>query len=545
MSLYFAENKPGEIGMGSVWEGHKAVVRGELISQGARLKKAQEGELLTLLAKIRVAELVHKKHVTPTMALELQSLRQDLAVLLDTKIRARMRHVAHKFYEFRNKCGRLLARALKHQRDSGHVQKLTSPTGTSVIHSLKVTNTFSDYYAQLYQLPGILPGSAEPQRTNRILQYLTKAHSPQLAASVGEQLDAPISISEIEAVIKDLPNGKSPGPDGYTNAYYKKYSEVLSKPMCAYFTSLASGTAMPSEALIAHITVLLKEGKDHTIPENYRSISLLNTDVKILAKILAKRLKPLLPTVVHPDQMGFIMGREARDNSNRALQLIHWVESQAMTHPCLLLSTDAEKAFDRVDWTYMRAVLFRLGLGPNMLAWISSLYSSPTARVKVNGLLSDTFLIGNGTRQGCPLSPLIFALTLEPLLNKIRLNKDIKGFTVGPTEHKLSAYADDVLFYVSEPLISLINILAELREFNLLSNFKINYNKSEILSLNIYLGLRTQLQAAFSFTWCQTSLRYLGIYFPASFSQLYVCNYGPLLSTIRADLKKWDRSAFS
>lgn len=95
-------------------------------------------------------------------------------------------------------------------------------------------------------------------------------------------------------MVKDLPNGKSHSPDGYTNAYYKKYSEVLSNPMCAYFTALASGTVMPPEALMAHITVLPKEGKDHTLPGNYRPISLLNTDIKILAKILVNRLKPIL-----------------------------------------------------------------------------------------------------------------------------------------------------------------------------------------------------------------------------------------------------------
>lgn len=109
--------------------------------------------------------------------------------------------------------------------------------------------------------------------------------------------------------------------------------------------------------------------------------------------------------VKNPDQTGFIIGREARDNSNRAYQLIHWVESQTTTHPCLLLSTYAEKAFDRVDWTYMKTVLTRLGLGPHMPAWISFLYSFSTAKVKVNGLLSDAFPISNRTRQGCPLSP--------------------------------------------------------------------------------------------------------------------------------------------
>lgn len=545
ISLYFDENTTGEVGMGSVWEGHKAVIRGELISQGSRLKRAREGELQDLLGKIQKTELIHKRHITPTVTSELQALRQDLSRLLDARIRARMRHVAHKFYEFGNKCGRLLARALRPQRASGHVHKLTSTTGTPVVHSSKIAHAFKEYYARLYHLPSTVSGLTDTQQTDRIAQYLTEAQCPQLAASISKQLDVPISLLEIKTVIKDLPNGKSPGPDGYTNAYYKKYSEVLTEPMCAYFTALASGTVMPKEALMAHITVLPKEGKDHSMPGSYRPISLLNTDIKILAKILANRLKPILPSLIHPDQTGFIMGREARDNSNRALQLIHWAESWNTTHPRLLLSTDAEKAFDRVDWTYMRAVLTRLGLGPSMLSWISSLYSSPTARVKVNGLLSDAFPIHNGTRQGCPLSPLIFALTLEPLLNKIRLNRDIRGFTVGPTEHKLSAYADDVLFYVSEPLMSLPNIIAELKEFHLLSNFKINYNKSEILSLNIPMALRTQLQTAFSFTWCQTSLKYLGIYLPTQCSQLYTCNYSLLLTNIRTDLKSWNRAAFS
>lgn len=91
------------------------------------------------------------------------------------------------------------------------------------------------------------------------------------------------------------------------------------------------------------------------------------------------------------------------------------------------------------------------------------------------------------------MSPFILAPTLEPLLNKVRLNPDIKGFCVGTGEHKLPAYADDVLFYVADPLISLPNIMAELQGFSLLSNFKINYSKFELLSLNmeysVYIGI--------------------------------------------------------
>lgn len=98
-----------------------------------------------------------------------------------------------------------------------------------------------------------------------------------------------------------------------------------------------------------------------------------------------------------------------------------------------------------MDWTYLQAVLARLGLGHKMLKWIGALYSCLEARVKVNGTLSGSFPIRNGTRQGCPLSPLIFALILKSLLNMISLNPNIKGLSVGIIEHKLSAYADDVL----------------------------------------------------------------------------------------------------
>lgn len=98
--------------------------------------------------------------------------------------------------------------------------------------------------------------------------------------------------------------------------------------MCNYFNSIAGGNAIPPEALLTHISVLPKKDKDPTVPQSYRPISLLNVDITILAKILANRLKHPMPLVIHPDQMGFITRREARDNSLRAIQLIHWASTR-------------------------------------------------------------------------------------------------------------------------------------------------------------------------------------------------------------------------
>lgn len=134
---------------------------------------------------------------------------------------------------------------------------------------------------------------------------------------------------------------------------------------------------------------------------------------------------------------------------------------------------DAEKVFDRVDWDYMREALTVTGLQPCMLTHVMALYSSPTVCVKVNGHLSDAYTIGNGTRQGCPLSPLIYVLTLEPFLNKLRLNTYITEVQIGDREFKVAAYADDILLSLRSPLITLPNLLKDIEYFGTLSNFKV------------------------------------------------------------------------
>lgn len=160
---------------------------------------------------------------------------------------------------------------------------------------------------------------------------------------------------------------------------------------------------------------------------------------------MANRILPLLPSWISAAQTGFMPHREAKDNSLRTISLIQYV--QRCSQPTLLLSTFAEKAFDRVDWDYLKMILRHFGLGPKMYHCISSLYSAPSAQIRINGLLSDPFTLHNGTRQGCPLSPLLFAITLKPFLATIRHNINIHGIQIGDRIHKYAAYADDILFF--------------------------------------------------------------------------------------------------
>uniref|UniRef100_A0A8C5LMS8 Reverse transcriptase domain-containing protein n=1 Tax=Leptobrachium leishanense TaxID=445787 RepID=A0A8C5LMS8_9ANUR len=307
--------------------------------------------------------------------------------------------------------------------------------------------------------------------------------------------------------------------------------------MLSTFNSiLEEGTFHPS-ALAATISLLPKTGKDLLYSSSYRPISLLNADIKLLARVLANRLQKHLPGLVDPDQVGFIPGREARDATTRVINAICRAHSD--NTPFLLLSTDAEKAFDRVLWPYLHKVLEGFGLGEGFLKWITALYSAPTARIRVNGALTPSFPIRNGTRQGCPLSPLLFALALEPLLISIRANPSIPGIQGLSSQHKISVYADDLMLFLSDPELSLPAVISELHAFGKISGLAINEDKSEILNVSLSQGTALALKRQFRFRWCVEKLKYLGVWICPDLNNLPALNYEPLLETLQCDLGIW------
>lgn len=124
---------------------------------------------------------------------------------------------------------------------------------------------------------------------------------------------------------------------------------------------------------------------------------------------------------------------------------------------------------------------------------------APYAHVQVNGILSSALNIHNGTSQGCPLSPLIFILTLKPFLQIIRAHPDITGMQTGSQHHKLCAYADDLLYYISNAVISVPILMSEIEKYGQLSNYMIKYKKSIALNLNLAPSTLGALQASFPY----------------------------------------------
>ena len=207
-----------------------------------------------------------------------------------------------------------------------------------------------------------------------------------------------------------MKNAKSPGPDGFSIEIYKKFGGLLAPYLGKLYTQSYDDGVLPQTLTEATIILLPKKGKDLEEVGSYRPISLLNTDQKILAKTMARRLNAFMGKLVHPDQTGFIPNRNSFHNFRRLLNIMH--SPRLPKKDLIILTLDAEKAFDRVEWPYLFAVLQKFNCGEKFVSWTKLLYNGPCARILTNRTLSTPFQLGRGTRQGCPLSPLLFALAI-------------------------------------------------------------------------------------------------------------------------------------
>ena len=205
----------------------------------------------------------------------------------------------------------------------------------------------------------------------------------------------------------------------------------------------------------------------------------------------------------------------------------------------IILSIDAEKAFDKIQHPFLIKTLQKVGITGIYLNIIKAIYDKPRANIILNGEKLKEFPLRSGTRQGCLLSPLPFDIVLEVLATAIREEKEIKGIQIGKEEIKLSLFADDMILYLENPKDATRKMLELIHEFGKVAGYKINTHKSTVFLYTNNERAEKEIREAILFTITSKRIKYLGVSLPKETKDLYSENYKMLMKEIKDDTNRW------
>uniref|UniRef100_A0A2N9I899 Reverse transcriptase domain-containing protein n=1 Tax=Fagus sylvatica TaxID=28930 RepID=A0A2N9I899_FAGSY len=357
-----------------------------------------------------------------------------------------------------------------------------------------------------------------------------------------------VTLLEVKEALWSLKPFKAPGPDGLHAGFFQRYWGSVGDAVFKEVSHIFDTGCMP-EFLNQTLLTLIPKCPGADCLGNFRPISLCNTLYKVVTKIIVKRLRVALPKLVSPLQTAFVPGRKGIDNMILVQELVHTMGTKKGKEGYMAIKIDLEKAYDRLEWHFIRDILLLFNFPASMIKLILSCVSSSSISVLFNGGKLEEFKPSRGIRQGDPLSPYLFILCMELLgfliHEKCEANlwNPLKVARGGPAFSHLF-FADDLVLFAKADRKNCCHIREVLDTFCDLSGQKVNMMKSKVyFSPNVKVDVRTDLCLVLGFNSTPNLGRYLGfpIHQPRSSSH----EFDFLLDRVQGKLAGWKASMLS
>ena len=399
-----------------------------------------------------------------------------------------------------------------------------------VVSGEEMVSVFHQFFTDLYKCDNNIDLRLQEMFLNSVQSCISLEKS--------DFLDRPITLEEIKRAIFVMSKNKSPGIDGLPIEFYQRFFDVICDDLLMLYNEIYSIELLSNSQRTAIIT-LLPKGGDMLDPTNRRPISLLTVDYKIISKVLQLRFSEVLPDIINEFQTCSVSGRSIHLNLCLLRDVIDCAELNDIA--CAIISMDQCKAFDKVDWNFLFRVLEKFNFGNYIIKWVRILYSDIKSRILINGQLSDDVCIQRGVRQGCPLSPILYVLFIEPLAQFMLSHKGIRGFHIpggGGKFIKLLQYADDTTCFASSQN-DIIRFFESFKSFEKATGASLNMKKTHGLKLGGFVGRKLRADI----DWSEEGVKINGIFFGSKF---YIQSFWKsLYNKASKKLKTWENRGLS
>lgn len=370
----------------------------------------------------------------------------------------------------------VMSRIIQHSDNDRAVAGLRCPDGYLEVQPGRVADVAARHWAATSKAVETCTAAQEavlsPLRADPLRQI-----KAEVALEMGDQV---VTEAEVKKALGGAKGGRSPGPDGIAYDLYKEFREVFIPVLSAVFTSIGRCGSTGEGFLDGAISILYKKG-DRSMPANYRPITLLNTDYRLLAKVMAARLGKALRDVVSVEQTAFLKGRNIGENI-LLLQLLPQMLKQK-GQSAVVAFCDFAKAYDTIDRGFLLKCMECMGAGSGFIRWVNIMLSDTRACAVVNGHVSKKYVFVAGVRQGCPLAPLLYLFIAQSLQTWLQS----KGVGIELGNGKVLAakqYADDTKALLKSLLEGDVRSFLEVMStFQKASGQRLNETKTELLPI--------------------------------------------------------------
>ena len=390
----------------------------------------------------------------------------------------------------------------------------------------EISNNIKSFYKRLFEKKNVAECSS----------FLSGLNLTTLNEDQREICELPFSEEDLKTTLDSMENDKSPGNDGLTKEFYSEFWPTIGCNVYESFVGAFSNQELSTSQRQAIIKLLEKKDRDRRYIKNWRPISLLNIDVKLLNKTLASKLKQVLPAIIHSDQTAYVSGRFIGESTRLISDILE--TTKILNIEGYILTMDIEKAFDSMDHSFLMETLKAFGFGENFMKWISIILKNQESCVMNGGISTGYFKLLRGARQGDPISAYLFVMVLEIFFIMIRSNAHIKGLTLCNFEYKLTAFADDTTFFCSD-LDSIKLIIDRFKSFSRYSGLVANTDKCEICGIGVKKGVNIALCGLKCVNLTNDSIKILGVHFSYNVEISKSKNFMNIIESIQNVIAVW------